>query len=250
MTPLALAGLAIASFSAGFVDAIAGGGGLLSVPALLATGLPPHVALGTNKGQACFGVMSSSWSFHRRGLIDRTRAPVTFVCALLGSLGGAALLLAIRPEPLRPVVLVLLVVAAILVTFAPRAKGIGVAASARIWAAAAMTLVLGVYDGFFGPGVGTMLIAGFCMIYGEGATSASGNAKVANLASNLAAVALFAWRGRILWEIALPMAASNALGSALGARVAVAKGDRLVRAVALTVVAALLVKVGYDTLRS
>ncbi len=250
VTPATLGLLAAASFGAGFVDAIAGGGGLISLPALLAAGLPPHLALGTNKGQATFGALSSAVSYWRRGSVDRARAPVAFLCAMVGSFAGAALLLAVRPEPLRPVVIVMLVLAAVVVTARPRGSGQALATSLQLPAAAAVTFALGAYDGFFGPGVGTMLIVAFSLIYGEGAARASGNAKVANLASNLAAMLLFSIRGTVLWKVALPMAAANAAGAAVGARVALARGDRFVRAVALVVVAALVVKLAFDWVRT
>src|SRR3954470_16589055 len=101
--------LALAAFAAGLVDAIAGGGGLLTVPSLLAAGLPPQIALATNKGQAAFGAVSSFASFWSKDGIDRKRAPFGFVCGFLGALAGAQVLLLVRPEPLKPIVLVLLI---------------------------------------------------------------------------------------------------------------------------------------------
>lgn len=241
-----LALLVLAAFGAGFVDAIAGGGGLLTVPALLSAHLPAHLALGTNKGQASFGAVSSAASFWRRDGIDRERAPLTFACGFFGALSGAWLLLSLRPEPLRPVVIVLLVLAAAIVLVRPRAARAGIAESKRLVATVGACFVLGAYDGFFGPGVGTMLIVAFTLIHGESATRASGNAKVVNLASNLASLGVFTVKGTVLWGIALPMAAGNALGAAAGSRAALRRGDRFVRAVMLVVVAALVVKLFVD----
>ena len=102
--------------------------------------------------------------------------------------------------------------------------------------------MLGAYDGFFGPGTGSMLVVAFAVVFGDALTRASGNAKIVNLASNVAAMLLFAHRGVVVWSVALPMAAANALGAATGAHLAVRKGDRLVRAVVLVVVAAIVVK--------
>ncbi len=244
LTDASLLLLVLAGFGAGVVDAIAGGGGLITLPALLATGLPPHLALGTNTGQAVFGAVSSAASFWRRGAVDRPRAPAAFACGFVGSLLGALAQLALRPEALRPLVLVLLITAAVIVSW-PR-KSIGVdpepIAHAMVWGAV-VALVIGAYDGFFGPGTGTMLIVALVLVFGDSLTRASGNAKVVNLASNLAALILFAARGTILWRIALPMAAANALGAFLGARLAVRRGDRFVRVVVLVVVAALVVKI-------
>jgi hypothetical protein len=116
-------------------------------------------------------------------------------------------------------------------------------------ALAAIALGLGAYDGFFGPGTGSMLIIAFALCFGDSLTRASGNAKVVNLASNLAAFALFAARGTILWRIALPMAAANVVGAALGARVALARGDRLVRVVVVVMVTAVAIKLSLDIAR-
>ncbi len=237
--------LAVAAFAAGLVDSIAGGGGLLTVPSLLAAGLPPHVALATNKGQASFGAVSSFVSFWMRKGIDRDRALLGFASGFAGSLLGAKVLLVVDAEPLRPIVLVLLLVAAGVVAW-PSKPTTG---RARPWARKALAplaFALGFYDGFFGPGVGSMLIVAFVLVFGDTLTRASGNAKVVNLASNLAALALFAARGTVEWRIALPMAAANASGAFLGSRLAVRRGDRFVRVVVLVVFTALVIKVAVD----
>ena len=244
--------LAGAGFLAGLVDAIGGGGGLVSLPALLAAGLPPPIALATNKGQAIFGAVSSFAAFWRRGGIDRARAPLGFAAGFIGSCLGVRALLAMRPEPLRPVVMALLIVAAATVVVgrrgssAPARPRVALDGARGGAALAAIALLLGAYDGFFGPGTGSMLIVAFTLLFGQTLTRASGNAKVVNLASNLAAFLLFARHGAILWSVALPMAAANAGGAALGAHLAVRRGDRLVRWVVLAVVAAVVIKLGAD----
>ena len=242
--------LAAAGFAAGFVDAIAGGGGLVTLPALLAVGLPPHLALGTNKGQAVFGAVASARAYWARGQVDTARAPIAFGAAFVGSLLGALALLAVRTEPLKPIVLGLLVVAAIILAvrrdLRPKVRSLS-------WprlTLAAVALGLGAYDGFFGPATGSLLIIAFVLVFGDGVLRASGNAKIANLASNLAAVGLFTLRGTVVWRYALVMAGANVLGALAGARVAVRGGDRLVRGVVLAVVAAVVVKLGVDLLRA
>ncbi|HEY1418637.1 MAG TPA: TSUP family transporter, partial [Myxococcaceae bacterium] len=135
---------------AGTVDAIGGGGGLLTVPALLAAGLPPHLALATNKGQSVFGAAAALARFSHAGLVPLRRARWTFPLGFLGGLAGARLVVWVRPEVLRPVVLVLLLAAAVGVLLRPRVKG-GRAPSAAIAPAAALALGAGAYDGFFGP---------------------------------------------------------------------------------------------------
>jgi uncharacterized membrane protein YfcA len=245
VSPLAIWLLVAAGFGAGFVDSIAGGGGLLTLPALLAAGLPPQIALATNKGQAVFGAVSSAVGYARRGLVDGARAPVGFALGLAGSVLGALALLAVHPSVLRPVVIGLLVLSAIIVAW-PRSERARPPLARAAWWGAGVAFVLGAYDGFFGPGVGTMLIVAFVLVYGDTLTRASANAKVVNLASNVAAFAFFASRGAIVWSIALPMAGANLVGAWAGAHVAIRRGDRFVRVVVLAVVAALVVKLASD----
>ena len=243
--------LAAAAFVAGLVDAIGGGGGLVALPALLAAGLPAPIALGTNKGQAVFGALTSAVSFARRGEIDRSRAAAGFAGGFVGSWVGARIVLAIPPGALRAIVIALLVVAAAIVLARPQRRvrptplAPGVARAATV----AIGLALGAYDGFFGPGTGTLLVIAFATVFGDPLTRASGNAKVVNLASNLAAVSLFASRETVLWSVALPMAGANALGAATGAHLAIKNGDRLVRAGVLIVVAAVVVKLAVEVAR-
>lgn len=248
LEPWVLALLVFAAFAAGLVDAIAGGGGLITVPALLASGLPVPVALATNKGQAVFGAVSSFASFWTKNGVDRRRAPLGFLAGFVGSIAGARVLLLVRPEPLKPIVLVLLLAAAGFV-LQPRRPSSG---TARTWAMAALgpiAFALGFYDGFFGPGTGSILIVAFVMVFGDTLTRASGNAKVVNLASNLAAVLLFTLKGTVLWRISFPMAFANAIGAFVGARLAVKRGDVFVRRVVLVVVSALVLKMGWDLVR-
>ncbi len=248
MTPdQTLAVLGGVGFAAGFVDSIAGGGGLLTVPALLACGLSPHATLATNKAQAVFGAASSVTSFWRRNALQKSRAPLAFALGFLGSLTGAYLVTLAKPEPLRPVVLVLLAIAAIIVMI-PRdhLKPLNLARPELCYAGVA--LVLGAYDGFFGPGVGSMLIVANVLVFGDTLTYASGNAKVVNFASNLAALLLFLFRGDIHWKLALVMAVCNVVGAQVGSRLAIARGDKLVRVVVLVVVFALIVKMGISLL--
>lgn len=243
-----LPALILAAFVAGLVDAIAGGGGLITVPALLATGLDPRLALATNKGQSIFGSTSSFARFARHGQVDRARAPISFACAALGSLFGARLVLWLDPRQLRPVALALLLLAASsalarrpdaprehpLVTARPRA------------AAALVALVLGAYDGFFGPGTGTFLLLTYAHFFGDDLVGASGNAKVANFASNLAAFTLFAASGAVQWSIALPMGLAQVAGAYVGTELAVSKGVGLVRGVAIAVSLALAARIAWQ----
>ena len=183
-------------------------------------------------------------------MIDRRAAAFAFPLSLAGSAAGVLLTLAVRPEVLRPVVLVLLIAAAAVVVLVRPAERRGPAPSRLrgdlIWAAAA--LGIGAYDGFFGPGTGTFLILVLVTLLHRSLTRATADAKVVNFGSNLAAVAVFASRGSILWSVAIPMAAAQLLGGFLGAHLAVRRGDRFVRAVVIVVVLALVVKVARDIL--
>jgi uncharacterized membrane protein YfcA len=247
-SPAAIAVLAGVALLAGTVDAIAGGGGLLTLPALLFAGLPPHLALGTNKGQSVFGSFAAMLRFARGGLLDLRRAAVTFPLGLAGALAGAAAVLAIPPRALRSVVLALLVGAAAFVALRRPGRP-GAAAQlggGRLAVAGAVALAIGAYDGFFGPGTGTFLIVAFAALLGDGLTQASAAAKVVNFASNLAAVSLFACRGVVVWRVALPMAAAQLLGGWLGAHLTLRRGDALVRRVAVLATLALALKLAWD----
>jgi len=149
---------------------------------------------------------------------------------------------------LRPLVLLLLIGAAILVTIVrPNSRGEPHGKQRRAWLAAGLVaLLIGAYDGFFGPGAGTFYIAGFMVFLRLSMAGASADAKIANFASNVAAAAIFAERGVVVWSIALPMAGAQLFGGFLGAHIAVRRGDRLIRAVVLAVVLALVVKIGRD----
>ena len=248
ITPGATTLLVASAFGAGVVDAIAGGGGLVTVPALLAAGLPPQLAIATNKGQSVFGSGASLYRFARGSMVDRDRARVCFPAGFAGSLGGAALLLLVRPDVLRPVVLVLLLAVAVFVAArrGPPRVAARVSPERVRPVATLIAVVLGAYDGFFGPGTGTFLIVAYASILGDGLARASGEAKVVNFASNLAGVLVFAWRGVVVWPVALPMAAAQFAGGLLGAHLAVRRGDVFVRRILLVVVVALVLKLARD----
>jgi uncharacterized protein len=244
--------LTIAALFAGTLDAIAGGGGLICVPALFS--IPslapfPHLVLGTNKGQSVFGAIASLARYAHSGLVDRARAPVGFVLGMIGAVLGSRLALALSPDRLKPIVVVTVGVAAVYLTFrksGTREPG----RKPRHVAAAVAALVIGAYDGLIGPGTGTFLIVAFVALLGESMQEASANAKVVNFGSNLAAFATFAYSGKIVWAYALPMAGSQLVGGVLGAHIAVKVGDKLVRRAVLLVSLALIAKVVFDTVRA
>lgn len=235
---------------AGFVDAIAGGGGLLTLPALLTAGLPPALALGTNKGQSVFGSGAALWKYARSSLLDRARARLAVVPALLGAAAGAALVGTLSPAVLRPVVLTLLLGVAVFLLVRrpgtlekpPRAQ--------PAWVAVAVAAVVGSYDGFFGPGTGTFLIMAYVGLWHDRMDAASANAKVVNFASNLASMVTFAAAGTVVWKVALPMGLGQAIGGVLGAQLTIRSGTVLVRRMVIGVCMALVARLGWQTLNA
>ena len=264
-SPTLIAELAVGAFVAGFINSIAGGGGLITVPLLMATGLPTPLALGTNKGQAVFGAASSVYGFAARGEVDRPRALPAFVAAGVGGLFGAFLQSLLDKKTLEPLCLVLLV-AALGTLFLPKRAPSPMEAEvpevnqqlvprSRAWIEeqngfllAGFACLLGTYDGFFGPGTGTLLAIGYERFFGDGVVRASGNAKVANFASNLTAFSLALFQGNVRFSIALPMAAASIVGSLVGARVAVKGGAVVVRYAIVAAVLALVAKIGHGLL--
>jgi len=249
-TPQTVGVLALVAVAAGTVDAIGGGGGLLTVPALLAVGLPPQLALGTNKGQSVFGSLAALANFARAGLVSWKRVRWTMPLGFVGALLGATVVLRLRPEVLRPLVLGLLLAAGAFLALARPKEGTAQVTRVAQGLAALLALGVGFYDGFFGPGTGTLLVVGFAALLSLPLRRASAEAKAVNAASNLAAMPLFAAKGAVLWQLALPMALGQLLGGWLGAHLAIRGGDRLVRFVVLAVVLALVAKLTSDTFRA
>lgn len=243
--------VACASMLAGFVDSIVGGGGLVLVPALFAAFPTTHPAtlLGVNKSASLWGTAVATVQYSRQ--IDmRWRALLPAAAlALAGSFAGAWLVTVVSPEFLRkllPIVL-LAVLAYTLVKkelgrqHAPRMSGWRESA-----VAAGIGLVLGFYDGFFGPGAGSLLVFLFVRLLGYDFLNASASAKLLNSCSNLAALTLFAFKGHIWWHYALALALANVAGSLLGTRLALKHGAGFVRGVFVLVVGALILRTGYD----
>jgi uncharacterized membrane protein YfcA len=233
---LTWAGLVGVAFVAGLVDSIAGGGGLLTLPALLLAGLDPIVALGTNKVQASAASVSATIAFARRGLIDgRTAAPFV-ASAALASLIGAFCISLLPRSWLETLVPILLILFAFYFALSPRISEHGgdPRLSPRIFALTLIPLV-GFYDGVFGPGAGTFYMMAFVTFLRFGIVRATGYTKAANAASNLGSLAFFAVRGGIVWPLGLAMACGAFLGAQIGARLAMRLGARLIRPLLVTV---------------
>jgi len=252
LSTLTIVALVAAALFAGWVDAVVGGGGLVQLPALL-LGLGGHypiiAALGTNKLASVCGTTTSAITYYRRVRPDlRTAVPMA-VLAFAGSMGGAVVAAHIPSEVFRPVILILLVAVAAYVWMRPAVGG----ATALRWdnhrhyvAAGIAGAAIGFYDGAIGPGTGSFFVFTLVGMLGYAFLEASAMAKIANMATNLGALVIFVPNGAVLWSLGLVMGAANMLGGYVGARTAVAKGSRFVRIVFLAVVAALIVRLGYD----
>jgi uncharacterized membrane protein YfcA len=240
--------LAVVAFLAGFIDAIAGGGGLLTLPVLLLTGVAPHFTLGTNKAQSIFGSGMALLRFSRTALLDRRRVAQGFLGGMMGAMVGGKLALLIDPAVLQGVVVALLgAVAVSMVVYRPPAVRL-LAVTHPWWLSALVALGIGAYDGFFGPGTGTFLIIAYTLIWRDPLDQASANAKVVNFASNLGALLTFALSGKVLWPLALPMIAGQAAGGWLGAHVTVRHGQGLVRVMVVLVSLALIARLAWSML--
>jgi uncharacterized membrane protein YfcA len=240
-----IAGLAVVAFAAGAIDAIAGGGGLLTMPALLVAGLPTHLALGTNKGCGAWGTAAAAWTFSRAGLLSRARFLSGFAAGAIGGSIGARVQQLVPSKALQPIVLVLLIAAAIvLLKLRPRERAVDDRPT-RPALAFAISVAIGAYDGFFGPGTGTFLILANVSMLGLTLREASADAKATNLGSNVGALCVLAVGHTVLWAISLPMAIGNIAGGRLGARLAIKRGDGLVRASAIAVSLAMVVRLAW-----
>jgi uncharacterized membrane protein YfcA len=238
--------LAPAAFFAGMVDAVVGGGGLIQIPVLLSafpqTGIP--TLFGTNKVSSIAGTGASLWRYARAVRIPwRLVLPAT-AAALLGAWLGAAVVAWIPREAMRPLVVVMMLAVAIY-TFLRKNLGHVETHEPRpgdLWRGGLFGLVIGFYDGFFGPGTGSFLIFGFVRLFGLDFVRASASAKVINFATNLSAIGFFASHGPILWAVGLTMAACNLAGAWVGTHLALKHGAGFIRKAFLGVVTVLIVK--------
>lgn len=236
-------------FLAAFVDAIAGGGGLISLPAYMITGMPSVLAAGTNKSSACVGTITAAVKFLRNGKVLLLPALIAAALAIPGAYLGAALLNHTPENVYRTIVLILVPLVALFTLLQRGGKDEGKPMNrARLIACGAIGLGCGIYDGFFGPGTGTILILALHGIVGMDTVTALGSAKIVNLASNITAVAVHVISGNVLYALAFPAMAMAMLGGYIGSSLAIRKGAKLIRVVMLVVMVLLLVKLAVDYL--
>ena len=232
-------------FLAAFVDSIGGGGGLISLPAYLIAGLPAHFALGTNKLSSCIGTAASTFRYIKSGYVDWLLALPTIPLAMLGAHFGTKLQLMVDERYLKYLLLIVLPVVAVVVLRQknlPEKRGnINVwLQRIAVWGAA---LIIGTYDGFYGPGAGTFMLLAFCKLAKLDVRTASGNVKLANLMSNFGSLITAFMAGKVIVPIGLIAAVFSIAGHYIGAGLSIKNGSRIVRPVILFVLLLLAVEV-------
>ena len=222
----ALTAVAIAT---GFIDAIAGGGGLIMMPALLFCGLSPLQALGTNKLQSMFGTATALANFTRSGLVDWRPSGLAIAVVFGGAVAGALLVQAIAVSLLTLIIPIFLAAAAVYMLVSPRMSDDDAKERLSATGYAPLGGAIGFYDGFFGPGTGTFFTTSLVALRGYGLTKATAMTKLFNFTSNVASVIVFAFGGEVLWLLGLCMAAGAILGAWLGSHTALRFGASLIR---------------------
>ncbi|MFU8769924.1 MAG: TSUP family transporter [Desulfotignum sp.] len=238
--------LFVTGLCAGFVDAIAGGGGLIALPVLLAVGLPPAVALGTNKLQGSFGTLSAAVNFVSRGLVDIRQCWIGMGFTLCGAMLGAVVIQRMDPGFIRHLIPALLLIVFFYTLFS---KSLGLRPGSpkmgRNLFYVLFGLGLGFYDGFFGPGTGSFWTGALLIFLGLDITGAVGTTRVMNFVSNIVALAVFIIGGNVLWSAGLVMAAGQVIGARAGSSLAIRKGAGFIRPFFLTVVFLTIVRLIY-----
>lgn len=239
--------LFLAGLLAGFIDAIAGGGGMVTIPAMLLAGIPPLQVLGTNKLQSLFGSGSASWAYARHGHVDlRGQLPMVLAAAISAAFG--ALLATVVPgDALKAALPFLLLAIAIYFGLKPN---IGEVDRHRRMSALKFGLIvvpaIGFYDGVFGPGTGSFLMLGFVALAGFGVLKATAHTKFLNFGSNVGAFLVFVTHGAVLWKVGLVMGLGQFIGAQLGSRFAMKQGAKIIKPLLVTVSIALAIRLLAD----
>jgi uncharacterized membrane protein YfcA len=244
--------LAIASGFAGFVDAMAGGGGLIQLPSLI-IGLPNKelpLILGTNKVPSIFGTAAAARNYFKNIKPDIPLTLTMMLPAFIGSIAGAAMAAFVPVSFFRPFIVLLLILVAIYTWKKPElgmAENLKFTHSKRLVIVALIGFLIGFYDGIFGPGTGTFLVFFLVSVIGYAFLKASGTAKLVNIATNAGAILSFQLTGHIWWQLGLLLAVANVTGAIVGSRMAIKGGSALVRKVFLAVIFLLIARVAWDT---
>lgn len=243
--------ICVAGFIAAAVDSIAGGGGLISLPAIMTVGVLPHSALGTNKFASTCASFTSTLTFAKSKKIYIPLIKFMIPCTLIGAALGVKIALKIDQTVLQVMVLVLIFAVAIYSMVKKdfgaedRFKGL---TKLNIFYGCIFAFTLGFYDGFFGPGAGSFLIFLFISIFGFDFTISAGNGKILNFVSNITALVLFALNGKIIYLVGIPMALSMILGARIGTKIAINNGAKVIKPIFITIALALTAKLLYSSL--
>jgi uncharacterized membrane protein YfcA len=233
---------------AGFVDSIAGGGGLISLPVLFSVGLGPEIALGTNKLQGSFGTLSSSYNYIKKGVVKFDESLRGILYTLIGAILGAWTIQQIEASFIEQMVPVLLIVVFI---YTLVSKDLGVGSARPRMSRHLFFLLFGVglgfYDGFFGPGTGSFWTAGLLILLGLNMKKASGITRIMNFTSNIVALIVFILGGKVLYSAGFCMAAGQIIGARAGSSLAIKKGAKFIRPVFLLIVFLTIVRLVYKT---
>jgi uncharacterized membrane protein YfcA len=241
--PSSLMLLAAVGLAAGFIDSIAGGGGLLSVPALLLAGLSPAEALGTNKTQSLFGSGSATWAYASNGHVGFRGLRLSFALSAFGAAAGALLATLVSAGFLKAFLPVLLIAIALYFALKPNVGDLpGRERMRPAIFAATIVPAIGFYDGILGPGTGSFFMLAYVTLAGLGVLRATAQTKLMNFASNIGAFAIFALSGVIYWKIGLAMGAGQFIGARLGAGMAMRNGATIIKPLLVTVCVALSAK--------
>lgn len=243
--------LCIASFFAGFVDAIVGGGGLIQTPIamILMPSLPVSTIIGSLKIPAFSGTSFAANQYLKKVDINWKLLFIMAIIAFAAAFIGSTLLTIVSNDFMKPLLLIVLSLIAIY-TFTKKDFGAhktkNISNKKQLFLAVIISIFIGFYDGFIGPGTGSFLVLGFVVLLGFDFLQASANAKMVNLATNFGSICLFVLKGKIIWAFALPMAVCNAFGGFVGAKLAIKKGNGFIRIFFLIVVILALIRFGYD----
>ncbi len=247
MTPTSISLLVAAAFVAGFVDSIAGGGGLIALPALLNMGLDPITALATNKLQGSFGTASATFAFWQGGKLNPRDHLKTITMVFAGACCGVAAVGFAPKQFLIAVLPPLLIIIAIYFALSPKLSDqLSIARFSPKAFTFAVAPMLGFYDGIFGPGTGSFFMLALVTLFGLGVVEATGRTKLFNFTSNIASLLIFALGGKILWSLGLMMGAAQIVGAQLGARLAIKNGAKIIRPLLVVVCCAMAIKLLSD----
>jgi len=223
------------------IDAIAGGGGLLVVPTMLLLGMNPLVTLGTNKLQSCFGTATSSYNYFKNGLLKEKDILSLITLSFTGSLIGTLLVSRLSNEFLTSLIPILLIGAAIFLII-NKTSNVKLSKSLII-AFTPLILIIGFYDGFFGPGTGTFFVLTFLIVKQRNLMEATAATKILNFASNFASFLVFQYKGLVIVELALIMAIAQILGAYVGSKLAISNGEKFVRPVIVFISVVLSIRI-------